>query len=93
MLKSSLLALATLASTVYGHGQVQSFIADGVWYQGYILAYYYDRVNKAPYPNVAGWYEEALDLGFVNPSTYQTSSDSKFSPLISLPVACYSPAG
>jgi len=73
--KSSILAFAALVSTAYGHGLVQSFIADGVWYQGYILDYYYDKVNKVPYPIVAGWYEEALDLGFVSPTTYQTSSD------------------
>lgn len=72
-LESCLVVLASLVSTTLGHGLVQGFVTDGVYNQGYILDYYYDRINKVPYPAVAGWYEEALDLGFVAPASYQTS--------------------
>ncbi|KAL9473642.1 hypothetical protein ACSS6W_008022 [Trichoderma asperelloides] len=70
--KFTLTALGCLASGVLGHGQVQNFTINGVYNQGFILDYYYDKVNTGKFPNVAGWYAEDLDLGFIAPDAYTT---------------------
>jgi cellulase len=71
--KSSLVTVGAFISTAVAHGLVQSFVTDGTWNQGFILDYYYDKVNGQPVPEVAGWYAEDLDLGFVSPDAYGTS--------------------
>ncbi|KAM0449192.1 hypothetical protein ACHAO4_007856 [Trichoderma viride] len=70
--KLTLTALGCLAGSVLGHGQVQNFTINGVYNQGFILDYYYDKVNTGKFPNVAGWYAEDLDLGFIAPDAYTT---------------------
>jgi cellulase len=35
--------------------------------------YYYSKVNTGSFPDVAGWYAENLDIGFVAPNAYQTA--------------------
>lgn len=67
------LAGATLAAKAAAHGLVQGFATNGVYQQGFILDYYYDKINDGSYPDVAGWYEEATDNGFVSPDAYTTS--------------------
>ncbi|KAK4123136.1 lytic polysaccharide monooxygenase [Parathielavia appendiculata] len=63
--------LSALATTVAGHGMVTSFKTDGMTNQGFILDYYYAKVNKQPVPDIAAWYAENLDSGFVAPNNYQ----------------------
>lgn len=72
---TSLLAavLSALATTALGHGMVTSFKTDGTLNQGFILDYYYAKVNKQPVANIAAWYAENLDSGFVAPNNYQTA--------------------
>ncbi|RFU77898.1 glycosyl hydrolase family 61 [Trichoderma arundinaceum] len=67
-----LTALGCLAGSVLGHGQVQNFTLNGAYNQGFILDYYYQKVNTGHFPNVAGWYAEGLDLGFIAPDAYTT---------------------
>jgi hypothetical protein len=64
--------LSTLAATALGHGMVTSFKTDGTQHQGFILDYYYAKVNKQKVPDIAAWYAENLDSGFVAPNAYQT---------------------
>ncbi|KUI62797.1 Endoglucanase-7 [Cytospora mali] len=66
------LAGATLAAKAAAHGLVQGFATDGVYQQGYILDYYYEKINTGSYPDVAGWYEESTDNGFISPDAYTT---------------------
>ncbi|KAK7735680.1 hypothetical protein SLS53_007421 [Cytospora paraplurivora] len=66
------LAGATLAARAAAHGLVQGFATDGVYQQGYILDYYYEKINTGSYPDVAGWYEESTDNGYISPSAYTT---------------------
>lgn len=68
-----ILLLSSLASTALSHGMVTSFQSDGVKNQGFILDYYYDKVNGQTVPDIAGWYTENLDSGFVSPADYATS--------------------
>lgn len=63
--------LGTLASTVLAHGYVSGIVTNNVYTEGWQVGFWYDIVNKAPYPQTPGWYEEALDLGFIPPSQYQ----------------------
>jgi len=63
--------LSTLATTVLGHGYVSGIVANGVYTGGWQVGYWYDLVNNVPIPQTPGWYEEALDLGFVPPTEYQ----------------------
>ncbi|KAH0499579.1 hypothetical protein TgHK011_006760 [Trichoderma gracile] len=69
-----LAALGCLAGSALGHGQVQNFTINGQYNQGFILDYYYQKQNTGHFPNVAGWYAEDLDLGFIAPDQY-TSPD------------------
>jgi cellulase len=63
--------LGTFANTIQAHGLVSGIVANGVYTGGWELAYYYDIVNKMTYPQTPGWYEEALDSGFIPPTQYQ----------------------
>ncbi|KAH6847729.1 glycoside hydrolase family 61 protein [Chaetomium sp. MPI-CAGE-AT-0009] len=65
--------VGALATTVLGHGMVTSFNTDGKTNQGFILDYYYAKVNGQPVPDIAAWYAENLDSGFVAPNEYQTA--------------------
>ncbi|KAI1258632.1 glycoside hydrolase family 61 protein [Xylariaceae sp. FL1019] len=55
-----------------GHGNVQSFNTDGKSNQGFLLDYYYQKVNTGAFPDIAAWYAEDLDSGFVAPNAYGT---------------------
>jgi hypothetical protein len=70
-LTSRLVSLLGFASTVFGHGYVSGIVADGKYTEGWQVSFWYDIVNKVAYPQTPGWYEEALDLGFVPPTEYQ----------------------
>lgn len=73
-LKSSvLLGLTAFTGSVLSHGMVTSFKTDGVSNQGFILDYYYDKVNNQPVPDIAAWYAQNLDSGFIAPDAYATS--------------------
>lgn len=67
------LAAGAFAAKAYAHGLVQGFAVDGEYQQGFILDYYYEKINSGSYPDVAGWYEEATDNGFVTPDAYGTA--------------------
>ncbi|KAH8759797.1 family 61 glycoside hydrolase [Diaporthe sp. PMI_573] len=64
--------LCGFATTALAHGLVSGFVTDGKWNQGYLLDYYYLVKNGGTMPAIAGWYEEALDLGFVEPNNFGT---------------------
>lgn len=68
--KNSLAVAGAFAAKAYAHGLVSGFNTDGVYNQGYILDYYYAKINAGVYPDTAGWYEEATDNGFISPSAY-----------------------
>lgn len=72
MIASVALLVSGLAATVLGHGMVTTFKTDGVQNQGFILDYYYDKKNGQPVPDIAAWYAENLDSGFVAPNNYGT---------------------
>lgn len=67
-----LFVLAALLGTALSHGLVTSYKTDGETHPGFLLDYYYAKINKAPVPDTAGWYTEAVDSGFVAPDSYQT---------------------
>ncbi|KAI9170705.1 Endoglucanase-7 [Paramyrothecium foliicola] len=73
LLKAAL-GLIALASTVASHGFVSTFTADGKPYQGFLLDYYYAIKNGQSVPDIAAWYAENLDSGFVEPNAYGTSA-------------------
>ncbi|TVY88650.1 Endoglucanase, partial [Lachnellula willkommii] len=70
-----LLKVATVfgffASPALSHGIVTGIVANGVYTQGWSLGFYYDIVNGESYATTPGWYEDALDSGFIPPSEYQ----------------------
>lgn len=72
MIASVALLVSGLAATVLGHGMVTTFKTDGVQNQGFILDYYYAKKNGQPVPDIAAWYAENLDSGFVAPNNYGT---------------------
>jgi hypothetical protein len=72
-LKSFILAVAC-ATAVKAHGLVNGFVTDGTWNQGYLLDYYYLVKNGGKLPDIAAWYAEDLDSGFVAPDAYGTSN-------------------
>jgi len=74
LLVSKVATLLFCASTTLAHGYVSGIVANGVYTPGWQVSYWYDIVNKQPYPQTPGWYEEALDLGFIPPDQYQTSN-------------------
>jgi hypothetical protein len=63
--------LSAFASTVLAHGYVSGIVANNVYTGGWQVSYWYDIVNKVAIPQTPGWYEEALDLGFIPPDQYQ----------------------
>lgn len=63
--------LSALAGTVFGHGYVSGIVADGVYTEGWQVSFFYDIENGVAIPDTPGWYEEALDLGFIPPDQYQ----------------------
>lgn len=69
-LLSTLFPIIALIPTVLSHGYVSGIVANGVYTAGWQVSYWYDIINKVPYPQTPGWYEEALDLGFVAPDQY-----------------------
>lgn len=74
-MKATSAALAsTLAATALAHGTVPSFKTDGVDNGGFLLEYYYAIQNGQEVPDVAGWYAENLDNGFVEPNAYSTDA-------------------
>jgi lytic cellulose monooxygenase (C1-hydroxylating) len=71
--KSALALAGAFASTALAHGTVSGFVTDGTWNQGFLLDYYYEKVNSGSFPDIAAWYAEDLDNGFVAPDAYATS--------------------
>ncbi|KAH8682612.1 glycosyl hydrolase family 61-domain-containing protein [Xylariales sp. PMI_506] len=68
------IALAgAFAGVALAHGTVDAFYTDGTFNQGYLLDYYYEKVNTGSFPNIAAWYAEDLDNGFISPDAYNTS--------------------
>lgn len=67
----TLLTLLSLTTTIQAHGYVSGIVANGKYTSGWQVSYWYDIVNKVPYPQTPGWYEEALDLGFIAPDQYR----------------------
>jgi lytic cellulose monooxygenase (C1-hydroxylating) len=63
--------LLHLASTALAHGFVSGIVANNVYTKGWQVSYWYDIVNHVTIPQTPGWYEEALDLGFISPDKYQ----------------------
>lgn len=63
--------LSALAGSALGHGYVSGIVADGVYTEGWQVSFFYDIENGVTIPQTPGWYEEALDLGFVPPDQYQ----------------------
>ncbi|VUC26942.1 unnamed protein product [Clonostachys rosea] len=72
-MKTSVSLLGAFAASALAHGTVPNFRVDGVAHGGFLLDYYYAKVNGQAVPKVAGWYAENLDNGFVAPDAYQTS--------------------
>ncbi|KAK4222570.1 glycoside hydrolase [Podospora fimiseda] len=70
MLAPFALVVSGFATTVLGHGMVTTFKTDGVQHQGFVLDYYYAKRNGQSVPNIAAWYAENLDSGFVAPNNY-----------------------
>jgi cellulase len=66
--------VGALATGVRAHGSVTGFKTNGVWNQGFLVDYYYQKVNTGSFPDVAGWYAENLDLGFVEPNAFGTAA-------------------
>ncbi|KAK7995265.1 Endoglucanase-7 [Apiospora arundinis] len=74
-MKSSVSLLGALATTMAaGHGLVTDFWINGQHQQGFLLDYYYAKKNGGTYPDIAAWYAENLDIGFVAPTEYNTAA-------------------
>ncbi|KAF7541134.1 hypothetical protein G7054_g880 [Neopestalotiopsis clavispora] len=71
--KSSIALASAFASTALAHGTVSGFVTDGTWNQGFLLDYYYEKINEGSFPDIAAWYAEDTDNGFVSPSSYGTA--------------------
>ena len=71
--RSTIVALGALATSVVAHGTVSSFTTDGKQNQGFLLDYYYAKKNGQTTPAIAAWSAENLDNGFVGPESYSTS--------------------
>jgi hypothetical protein len=65
---------AACAAVARAHGMVSGFVTDGTWNQGFKLEYYYQLVNGGKLPDIAAWYAEDLDSGFVSPDAFGTSA-------------------
>lgn len=73
-LATKIALVGTFATSVLAHGLVSGFVTDGVYNQGYLLDFYYAKVNGQAVPDIASWSAENLDNGFVDGSSY-TSAD------------------
>ncbi|KAI1850877.1 hypothetical protein JX266_003542 [Neoarthrinium moseri] len=71
--KSTLALAGAFASTALAHGTVTGFVTDGTYNQGFLLDYYYQKANSGSFPDIAAWYAENLDNGFVAPDAYGTA--------------------
>jgi cellulase len=63
--------LGTFARTALAHGYVSGIVINNVYTEGWQVSFWYDIVNRVTIPQTPGWYEEALDLGFIPPDQYQ----------------------
>lgn len=72
-LQTAAALVSALANVVYGHGHVSGIVADGVYYGGFSLDYYYEDENTGTFTESVGWWAEDLDNGFISPSAYNTS--------------------
>ncbi|KAI1636637.1 glycosyl hydrolase family 61-domain-containing protein [Biscogniauxia mediterranea] len=72
-LRSTIAAVGAFATSALAHGTVSGFVTDGTYNQGFLLSYYYEKVNTGSFPDIASWYAEDLDNGYVAPSAYNTS--------------------
>jgi hypothetical protein len=63
--------LGIFASTALAHGFVSGIVANNVYTEGWQVSFWYDIVNGVTIPQTPGWYEEALDIGFIPPDEYQ----------------------
>ncbi|KAF3762978.1 family 61 glycoside hydrolase [Cryphonectria parasitica EP155] len=71
--QSTAILLGALAGTALGHGHVTGIVADGVYYGGFSLDYYYEKENTGTFTESVGWWAEDLDNGYIAPSAYNTS--------------------
>lgn len=71
--KTAAALVSALANVVYGHGHVSGIVADGVYYGGFSLDYYYEKQNTGTFTESVGWWAQDLDNGFVSPDAYNTS--------------------
>ncbi|KAF2110868.1 glycosyl hydrolase family 61-domain-containing protein, partial [Lophiotrema nucula] len=65
-------SLGAFAGAALAHGTVTGYVADGAYFGGYKLDYYYMIQNGQTPPETSGWYAEDLDNGFVSPDAYTT---------------------
>ncbi|CAN8099735.1 unnamed protein product [Discula destructiva] len=72
-IKTAAALVGALASVALGHFHVTGIVADGVYYGGFSLDYYYDKQNTGTFPESVGWWAEDLDNGFISPDAYNTS--------------------
>ncbi|APA09140.1 hypothetical protein SS1G_03041 [Sclerotinia sclerotiorum 1980 UF-70] len=86
-------SLFSLLPTTQAHGYVSGIVANGVYTSGWQVSYWYDIINKVPYPQTPGWYEEALDLGFISPDQYATSDIICHKNAVNANVSATVPAG
>lgn len=72
--KTAAALIAALAATrANAHGHVTGIVADGVYYGGFSLDYYYEKQNTGTFTESVGWWAQDLDNGFISPSAYNTS--------------------
>lgn len=71
--KTAAALVGAMASTALGHGHVTGIVADGVYYGGFSLDYYYEKENTGTFTESVGWWAEDLDNGFISPDAYNTS--------------------
>lgn len=72
-IKTAAALVGALASLALGHGHVTGIVADGTYYGGFSLDYYYEKENTGTFTESVGWWAEDLDNGFISPSAYNTS--------------------
>ncbi|KAI1081489.1 glycosyl hydrolase family 61-domain-containing protein [Whalleya microplaca] len=71
--KAAIATISALATTILAHGTVSNFTTDGTENAGFSLTYYYQKQQSGSFPNVAAWYAEDTDNGFVSPQSYGTA--------------------
>jgi cellulase len=70
---SKIATIATFAAGALAHGAMTGVTVDGVFYNGYDQAYYYQKLNGQPSPEHAGWSADNQDNGFVEPNSFGTA--------------------